>query len=128
MKILGIDYGKSKIGLALAESILAEPHTVIKVQNFEDAIMKVLKILKNEQIEKVIVGVSEGKMAEESKKFASVLGRKSSISVETFDETLTSQDAQRLAMEAGIGPKKRRSMEDAYAAAIILQNYLDNNR
>lgn len=119
MKILGIDYGRKKVGLAIADGILAEPHKVLRVANFDDAVQKVKQVLQVLQVDRVVVGVSEGAMAEESKSFAEKIG------AETFDETLTSQDAQRLSIEAGISRKKRRGMEDAYAAALMLQNYLD---
>lgn len=118
-KILGIDYGRSKMGLAVADGLLAEPLKVIRHSNSEILKKEIEKFVKENGIEKIVVGISEGKMGEESKKFAESLGAM------TFDETLTSQDAQRLSREAGIPPKKRREMEDAYAAAIMLQNYLD---
>lgn len=121
-KLLGIDYGRSKIGLALGIGSLAEPFKVIHVDSFEDAIGKVIQVIKVEQVDKVIVGVSEGEMGEESEKFAE------SIGAITFDETLSTQDAQRMSREVGVGQKKRHEMEDAYAAAIMLQNYLDSNR
>lgn len=120
MKVLGIDYGRSKIGLAIGESGFAEPLKVISVENFEDAVTKVRSGIEFEKADKVVVGVSEGEMGEESKDFARELG------AETFDETLTSQDAQKLAIEAGVNRKKRQGMEDAYAASIMLQNYLDS--
>jgi putative holliday junction resolvase len=119
MKILGIDYGRSKIGLAIGEAGFAEPFKVIRVVSFDDAVAKIGKEMELSKPEKVVVGVSEGVMGAESKRFAQ------SIGAETFDETLTSQDAQRLSIEAGINRKKRKGMEDAYAATIMLQNYLD---
>lgn len=128
MKTLGIDYGRSKIGLAISEGTLAEPWKVIRIDSFEDAVRKAVQVIKVEQVEKVVVGISEGKMGEESKKFASQLTVHGSLfTVELFDETLSTQDAQTLSREAGIGQKKRREMEDAYAASIMLQNYLDQN-
>jgi RNase H-fold protein (predicted Holliday junction resolvase) len=120
MKILGIDYGKAKIGLAIGESSLAEPWKVVNVESFDDAVKKAKSAFAEASVDKVVVGISEGEIGEESKKFAE------EISAETFDETLTSQDAQRLSREAGVGQKKRYEMEDAYAAAIMLQNYLDS--
>ena len=60
-------------------------------------------------------------MAEEQKEFAKNLG------AETFDETLTTKEAQRLSLEAGLPRKKRRGMEDAFAATLMLQSYLDNH-
>lgn len=121
MKTLGIDYGRSKIGIALGMDSFAEPFKVIRVGSFEDAIQKVEKEIETERPDNIIVGVSEGEMAEESKKFAKELG------AVTFDETLTSKDAQKLSIEAGIPRTKRHQMEDAYAATIMLQNYLDIN-
>lgn len=113
MRILGIDYGRSKIGLAVAESGLAEPWKVVEP-------LELKKILANEKFDKIVVGISEGEMGTESGKFAKTLG------AETFDETLSTQDAQRLSREAGISRKKQRGMEDAFAASIMLQNYLDS--
>ena len=127
MRILGIDYGRKKIGLAVSEGTLAEPWKVIKVNNFEEAVIKVLQVLQVLQVDKVIVGVSENKMAEESKKFALALSHQSSAIVETFDETLSTHEAQILSVQAGMKKKKRKNLEDAFAAAIILQSYLDTH-
>lgn len=126
MKILGIDYGKSKVGLSFADGPLAEPLKVIRYKNLGVLRQGIEKIVNKEGIDKVIVGVSEGKMGEESKEFGLTLSKNLGIIVETFDETLTSQDARRMSIEAGVSRKKRREMEDAYAATIMLQNYLDS--
>lgn len=125
MKILGIDYGKSKVGLAVSEGFLAEPFKVIKYKNDETLYDEIKRIINKEKIGKVLVGVSEGRMAKESKKFALNISLLSGAIVETYDETLTTHDAQMLSMEAGISQKRRHEMEDAYAAAVMLQNYLD---
>jgi putative holliday junction resolvase len=125
MKILGIDYGRSKIGLATSDGPLAEPLSVIRYTDTKTLVDKLIKIIQERDIEKVVFGVSEGQMAEESKNFSINFGKIAKIPVETFDETLSTQDAQRMSMEAGIGQKKRHQMEDAYAASIMLQNYLD---
>lgn len=121
MRILGIDYGKNKIGIAFADGSLAEPIQVIRYSSPGNLKEKIKQLIKKFDVEKIVVGISEGKMAEESINFAKEFG------AETFDETLSTQDAQNLSREAGISQKKRRKMEDAYAAAIILQNYLDNH-
>lgn len=125
-KILGIDYGKSKVGIAIADGPLAEPVRVIRYKDIKVLIGEILKIIEKESVGKVIVGVSEGEMGKESRKFALDLSLLTPSIVETYDETLTSHDAQTLSMEAGIHAKKRHEMEDAYAAAIMLQNYLDS--
>lgn len=125
MKLLGIDYGRSKIGLALATSAIAEPLKVAKFDSEKDLIKKVGQIVQVEKVDKIVVGVSEGEMAEESKKFGRKLEEEIGVEVNFSDETLTTEDAQLLAISAGVSRKKRRGMEDAYAAALILQNYLD---
>ena len=126
MKILGIDYGRSKVGLALSEGFLSEPLKVIRYKDAKVLLGEIKQIIEKEDVGKVVVGVSEGKMGEESSKFAEGVSLETGAIVETFDETLTSHDAQALSIEAGIGRKKRHEMEDAYAAAIMLQNYLDS--
>lgn len=125
MNILGIDYGRSKIGLAIAEGNLADPIKVIKYSDTKILVDQLIKFIEENKIEKVIFGVSEGEMGKESKNFSQNFAKLVKIPVETFDETLSTQDAQRMSREAGIGQKKRHQMEDAYAAAIMLQNYLD---
>lgn len=128
-KILGIDYGRSKIGLAISEGSFAEPLLVIRYSDIKILEQKILEIIQNEKIEKIVVGISEGEMAEESKKFADALHSSLlALPFEFYDETLTSLDAQRMSREAGMSRKKSREMEDAYAASIMLQNYLDSNK
>lgn len=120
MRTLGIDYGRSKIGLAIAEGSLAEPWKVVA----PDALKK---ILETESFDKIVVGVSSGAMGKEQKRFALVISHWTSAIIETFDETLTTKEAQRLSLEAGLPRKKRRGMEDAFAACLMLQSYLDEN-
>ena len=120
MKYLGIDYGRSKIGLAVSDGKLSEPYQVIRYRDHDKMIAHIKRIIEKQKIEKVVVGVSEGEMGEESKKFAEV------FNALTFDETLSSHDAQQLSIESHMGRKKRREMEDAFAASIMLQSYLDH--
>ena len=104
---------------------MADPVEVIRYTDTKVLTDKLLKVIEENGIEKIVFGVSEGEMGKESKNFSLNLGKIIKIPVETFDETLSTQDAQRMSREAGIGQKKRHQMEDAYAATIMLQNYLD---
>lgn len=124
MKYLGIDYGRSKIGLAVSDGKLAEPLKVIRYTDASAISEKLKQIIKQEKIEKVVVGVSEGEMAEESKKFGLGLNLQPLV-LEFFDETLSSHDAQELSRQTGMSRKKRRELEDAFAASIMLQSYID---
>lgn len=125
MKYLGIDYGRKKIGLAVSEGMIAEPLKVVRFEKKEVALAKIEQIVKTESIEKVIIGVSEGKMGEETREFTKLLKKKISAEVFFQDETLSTQSAQELSLTANIKRRKRREMEDAYSAAIILQAYID---
>lgn len=125
MKILGIDYGRKKMGLAIAVRSLAEPLCVIRYSDINKLIENLKKIISEEKIEKIIVGISEGDMAEESKLFSLDLSKSLNIVVETFDETLSTYDAQKLSIESGMSRKKRHEMEDAFAATVVLQSYID---
>ncbi len=126
MRILGIDYGRKKVGVAFSEGFLAEPLRVIKYSSLKSLVEKIKWIVESEGVERVVVGISEGEMGKESEEFSRSLGKVLNMPVETFDETLTSKDAQRFSLESGISRKKRREMEDAYAASLMLQNYLDS--
>ena len=125
MKLLSIDYGQRKIGIAKAETKIVEPYTVLHYESQEKVILKIVKIIKDLGIDKVVVGVSEGKSAQRSKNFGENLLKYLEIPLEYIDETLSTQKAQELAIEAGIKRLKRKKLEDAYAAAVMLQLYLE---
>lgn len=132
MKLLGVDYGMKKVGLALAESdsalttfSLAEPYKVIVSGSQEETIKKISNIVKRSNIERVVVGLSEGKMAEKTRKFCKKLKGGVEVPVVFQDETMSTKDAEVLSAQANINRKKRKRLKDAYSAAIILQNYLD---
>lgn len=127
MNILGIDYGRKKIGLALASSKLAMPLTIVKFVSWPKLVQRLTEIASREKVTKIIIGLSEAKMAEETKSFGEKLKKEISLPIEYFDETLSTYEAQRLAKEAGMKRKKRISLEDAFAAAVMLQFYLDAN-
>lgn len=127
MTTLGIDYGRSKVGIALGQGSLSEPVKVIKNDDIRTLGGEIEKLVKSEGVDKVVIGISEGEMGKETKKFAEFIRYMiAPIPVDLFDETLTSQDAQRMSREAGVSRKKRKGMEDAYAASIMLQNYIDS--
>jgi putative Holliday junction resolvase len=125
MRLLGIDYGVRKMGLAVSSGSLAEPFKVISVSSTEEALEKIGRIVKSEGIEKIVVGVSEGAMGKESEDFGQELARYLKIPVDFEDETLTSQDSLRMGIEAGMKRKKRKEMEDAFAASVMLQSYIE---
>lgn len=128
MKYLGVDFGIKKIGLALSEGQIASPLKVLVVKSLSDAINKVIGVIDQEKINRVIIGVPESGVRAAVKKFISKLktdlGEKL-VSVIEADETLSSHSAKELMIDLNIS-KKGREKEDAYSAVIILQNFLDS--
>lgn len=124
VKYLGIDFGLRKIGLAISEGQLASPWQILKVKGIPDAAGKVAKLIKENNFQKIIVGLPEGKMQKNVIGFINAL-QKSRITAEPAPETLSSKKALEQMIEQGLG-RKKRGAEDAYSAAEILQNYLDN--
>jgi putative Holliday junction resolvase len=127
MKIIGIDYGRKKIGISVGDSNirLAEPLKVINVDTTKEALEKIARLTIDEQADKVVVGISEGKMAGETKIFVKGLLEKIILPIVLHDETLSTKEAQVKSIEAGMKKSKRKRLEDAFASAIMLQSYLD---
>ncbi|PIP52776.1 Holliday junction resolvase RuvX [Candidatus Beckwithbacteria bacterium CG23_combo_of_CG06-09_8_20_14_all_34_8] len=126
MKYLSIDYGLAHIGLAISEGILAEPFGQLDYISDEKLVADIRNICHQEEISIIIVGISEGQMAKITKQFAQKLEQNIGLTVELIDETLSSQEATRLMVEASIKQSKRRTNGHQTAAAIILQSYLDS--
>lgn len=124
MRYLGIDYGLKKMGLAISEGQLASIYKIMEISSLKDALVKINHIVNKEKIDLAVVGLPEsGKNQAATKKFIKHL--KKNMAVEIVDETLTSQDAQRLMIDLNLGQKERQK-EDAYSAALILQRFLDS--
>lgn len=139
MKLLGLDYGTKRIGLAIAddETRLASPFRVIENKNQEFVVEELGKIIKEEEIEKIVVGLpislenksplppfnkgAEEEMLGGVKLFIDVLKNKLGVIIETEDERFSSEQVKSLM--AGLGRKKKD--KDTVAAMIILQSYLD---
>lgn len=119
-KILAIDFGTQRIGLATTFGILAEPLTIIP--NDELAVQYICSLLQDYQISTVLIGISEGKMAEQSQTFGKGLARVTKVPIVYADETLSTQTVRKKLKDAGRNPDQ---FVDHYAAAEILQQWLD---
>lgn len=118
MRLLGVDYGLRRIGLAISDGDLAEPFGV--VNSLED----VIKFSKLQDIGKIIIG-RPTPQNDKIKSFGDRLSEITEIPVEYWDETLSTVTAHRSRQSSGAGVKKRRTAIDDHAAAVILQSYLD---
>ncbi len=132
-RCLGLDIGDRKIGVALSDpqGILATPFTIIDRKGSEVDIGAIIDMVSQHQVGRIIVGLprsmdgSLGKQAEKVEAFANQLRSRIEVPLDFRDERLSTVTAKRL-MRAG-GAKKHREKvhDDAAAAAVILQGYLD---
>ena len=119
MKTLGVDWGEKRIGLALAEGSFAESYGV--VSSYEE----LKNLIKNTGIEQVILGLPEGMHENKVRKLGEEIEQELNIPVVLRSEVLTSRLAQEKLIQAGKKKKDRREL-DAASAALLLQEYLDD--
>ncbi|MBE9482575.1 MAG: Holliday junction resolvase RuvX [Chloroflexi bacterium] len=130
MRSLGLDIGDKRIGVALSDpqGILASPFTIINCKNETADIETIASIINQQQVEQVIAGLprsmdgSLGRQAEKVKAFVQSLGSQIKVPVDFRDERLSTVSARRLMRET---KNKKVRHDDAIAAALILQGYLD---
>jgi len=135
MKILGIDHGEARIGLALSDDLgmLAHPFETIDGRAKTAAILRqIAGLVTTKKIERVIIGLPRnmngtyGPAADKVREFADKLKTTLSIPVQLWDERMTTLQAQRSLHDAGRNVKNSRKVIDQVAAVIILQSYLDS--
>jgi putative Holliday junction resolvase len=135
MKILAVDHGQKNIGLALSDEtgLLARPIGILAhISKALDA-AQVAEQAAREQAGQIIVGVSYDEAGDPNAagrraiNFAEILRQQTSLPVELWDESLTTQDARAARIASGAPRKKRGGHLDDVAAAVLLQDYLDNH-
>lgn len=131
MAILGLDVGEKRIGVALAEELLAIPLTVINRAGDEADLEMIISLAEEHGVERIVVGLprsmdgSMGRQVESVLAFSRALSQHTDVPIDTWDERLSTVAAERLLVDAGMKREKRKARRDAMAAAIILQGYLD---
>lgn len=134
MRILGVDYGLARIGLALSDPTgqLAQGLSVLKRKSDAEAARSILQIVRDYDVEQIVVGLplnmngSAGERAQQCRVFADLLREVCELEVAMYDERLTTVAAERLLIEAQMRRKDRRQVVDSVAASILLQSYLDS--
>jgi putative Holliday junction resolvase len=135
-RILAVDYGRKRIGLALSDElgVTAQPLAVIVRKNRLEDLKHLREICARHSIAHIIVGHpvhitgEPGDMAAEASRFASRLEKAVHIETEMVDERLTSWEARKTVAEAkGRSATKRESIDDV-AAAVLLRDYLEHRR
>ncbi|MCB1116983.1 MAG: Holliday junction resolvase RuvX [Chlamydiia bacterium] len=137
MRILGIDFGKVRLGLAISDPTqsIATPLPLLKASKSLDDTIKALLTLISEKgpIVKIIVGLPlhlsgrDSPMSQLTRTFAEKLELAAHIPVILWDERLTSAQVERSMQSHGLNRKKRAELVDSLAAREILQSYLDSS-
>ncbi len=135
-RILGIDYGSKRIGLAITDPnrSIASPFMTLAISNLDELIAELARIIDAESVTEIVVGLPIGlkggytKQTEKTEQFADIILDKIGLPVSYFDERLTSVQAERLLQTEGKKPSREKGLVDETAAAIMLQAFLDSRR
>jgi putative Holliday junction resolvase len=136
LRILAIDYGRKRIGLAVSDplGITAQPLPPVVEDSPEKVFQHLAKIVREIEAQEIVVGLplqldgSEGLAAQEVRRFTETLSKTLSLPFHLIDERLTSSLANRLLTHSGQKGKKKKEKVDTVAAQVILQTYLDTRR
>lgn len=137
MRILGIDYGEARTGLAVCDEneMIATVIGTVHERDKDKLASKIASVCSEEYIQKIVLGLpknmdgTEGFRAEHTRLFAQKLQTLlPELPMEFYDERLSTVAASRFMMEANTKGKKKRAAIDALSAQIILQDYIDRNR
>ncbi len=133
MRVMGIDWGKVRLGLALSDPgrVIASPLQTMKRKNDELDIERLIKLAGEHEVTEIVVGIplnmqgQRGDAGSEVERFAERLKNSFAGSVRLVDERYSTHAAERSLLEADLSRKKRKRLRDGVAAAWILQTYLD---
>ncbi len=131
-KIMGIDYGDARTGVAVSDLLctIVGSTTVVPSRNREAAIAQIAAIAAEQNVGQIVVGLprnmdgTEGPRAEVCRAFAQEVARATGLPVEMWDERRTTVEAHRILSEHNYHGKKRKNTVDAVAASLILEGYL----
>ncbi len=134
MRILAIDHGTKRIGLAISDElgVIALPLEFVPAEPFAGFLARLKELTQEKQVEMLLVGMprnmdgSYGPAALKVQEFTAVLRDSVAIPIKTWDERLTSAQANRFLIQAEMRRDKRKQKVDQTAAAILLQSYLDS--
>ncbi len=133
MRIMGIDYGDARTGVAISDLLctLVGSARVVPSRNTDKAIADIVKIAEENQVGEIVVGLpknmdgTEGSRAQLCREFADRLGQATGLPVVMWDERRTTVEAHNILSQHNYHGKKRKDTVDAVAASLILEGYLN---
>jgi putative Holliday junction resolvase len=134
MRILALDHGTKRIGVAVSDELklIAQPLEYISAEPFAGFLARLKELLRDQEVELILVGLprnmngSYGPAALKVQEFVAALKTAVTAPIKTWDERLTSAQANRFLIEGNVRREKRKEKVDKMAAAILLQSYLDS--
>jgi len=134
MRILALDHGTKRIGIAISDELkmIAQPMEFVLAEPFTDFVKRLKEIIRDKEVELILIGMprnmdgSYGPAALKVQEFIAVLKDMVAIPIKTWDERLTSAQAQRFLIQGGVRRQERKEKVDKMAASILLQSYLDS--
>lgn len=132
MRILAVDWGERRIGLAVSDpsGTIASPLDTLVVRHEAEALERVARVAADEEAERIVVGLplllsgARGEAAVAAEAFAARLAERVTVPVETYDERLTSALGERLLRESGTRRKRDKGQLDQSAAVSLLDSFL----
>lgn len=136
MRILGLDVGDRRIGVALSDplGLTAQPMTTVERRDATADVATIEALVERHHVELVVVGLPltmRGEQGPQAKKVVALterLRRRLAIPVHLLDERLTTRQGARSLLETGTSSRKRRQVIDQVAAQLILQQFLETHR
>ncbi len=133
MRILAIDYGTRRLGIALSDpmEITAQPLISLERKSINKDLAELRRIVEQHGVERAVIGLprnldgSPGALWQESEDFRRRIESECGIPVDGWDERLSTVQAERMLIGADVSRRKRKGVIDKIAAALILQSYLD---
>ena len=133
MRIMGLDLGEKRIGIAFSDPMgwTAQGHSILQRKGLKKDLSYLQELCQEFQVEKIVLGLplnmngTMGPKALETQEFARALQEALKIPVDFWDERLSSKSAERVLLEADLSRKRRKELIDKIAAVHILQAYLD---
>ncbi len=133
MRVLAIDHGTVRMGIAMSDELkmIAQPLKFIPAEPFSGFLDRLKELLREYEVELILLGMprnmdgSYGEASMKVREFEAVLKNSITAPIKTWDERLTTVQANRALTQGRVKKKKKRQNVDSISAAILLQSYLD---
>lgn len=136
MKIMGLDYGEARTGVALSDELGMMAHGLESIEhrgNDKKLLERICEIIKANKVSKIVIGyplnmnATKGPRVEKTDAFIKKLEKETGLPVEKIDERLTTVAAHKTMTLLGVSAEKKKKIVDTISAEYILQMYLDKN-